>query len=381
MNTTIFYHKNCNDGYIAALVAYSFFKEQNMLDTVEFIPVQYNEPLPEEETYEGRVVYILDFSFSKEDTTKIIEAADSVIMLDHHETARKNLFTGERFLEGSVVETDDVNGSYILHTKTASITVDKKESGATLAYQHWGILIEDLDVRERLLYLSDHAKDRDLWKFELKDTKAVYEYSSTMGFNLETGYDYLVSVNMFHLDDQIELAQVRVDMRDELAKGYANKAHMIKFMGYTVPCVNVASNFASVVGDLLGKDHPFAIMFVVTKDKLILSLRSNQITGVNVEAIAKKLGGGGHVNAAGCSLPINWLRLLMNGSIDEKLIDDTTCEPTVPDEDYGPGSWKDFIKHLVLFLVTLLLLLAVIYYPPVTSQDIVIPDRALSKML
>ena len=129
MNTTIFYHKNCNDGYIAALVAYSFFKERGVLDTVEFIPVQYNEPLPEEETYEGRVVYILDFSFSKEDTTKIIEAADSVIMLDHHETARKNLFTGERFLEGSVVEKDDVNGSYILHTKTASITIDKKESG------------------------------------------------------------------------------------------------------------------------------------------------------------------------------------------------------------------------------------------------------------
>lgn len=346
MNTTIFYHKNCNDGYIAALVAYSFFKERGVLDTVEFIPVQYNEPLPEEETYEGRVVYILDFSFSKEDTTKIIEAADSVIMLDHHETARKNLFTGERFLEGSVVEKDDVNGSYILHTKTASITIDKKESGATLAYQHWGTLIDDLDVRERLLYLSGHAKDRDLWKFELKDTKALYEYSSTMDFNLEIGYDYLVNVNMFHLDDQIELAQVRVDMRDELAKGYANKAHLIKFMGHNVPCVNVASDFASVVGNILGKDHPFAVMFVVTKDKLILSLRSNQVTGVNVEVIAKNLGGGGHVNAAGCSLPLGYLQTLMNGGIDQKLIEDLTIQMTNTTNGEPVGFWKRFTTWL-----------------------------------
>jgi fructose-specific component phosphotransferase system IIB-like protein len=59
MSTTILYHKNCNDGLIAALNFYAYFKENNQLNDVIFLPVQYGEKLPNESMLKGREVYVV----------------------------------------------------------------------------------------------------------------------------------------------------------------------------------------------------------------------------------------------------------------------------------------------------------------------------------
>jgi hypothetical protein len=110
-------------------------------------------------------------------------------------------------------------------------------------------------------------------------------------------------------------------MRLELARAYASVATILPYGEKTFAIVNCASNFASEVGDVLGKDHAFAVMFVVSpKDKIVIaSMRSNAQTGVDVSVIVKQFGGGGHVNAAGFSFNYetepNMLIELLNGEL------------------------------------------------------------------
>lgn len=318
MRTTVLYHKNCNDGLIAALNFYALFMERNELDLVTFLPVQYGEELPPAELIKDRIVYVLDFSYSAEQMTELDKIAGHLTVLDHHESAIKNLFTGDRWLtnEANRVENEE-EGIYMLSSVKSLISVNKQMSGATLAHRYLIGRVRDVRVINTLKYLSIHAADRDNWVFEYADTKAVYEYVRTLGNDLQIVYEALFGEGraLSCLKEKVKQAQVRVDMRNELAGNYARLAKPIEFMGYTVPAVNVPSDFASVVGDILDKDAPFAVMYTVTNEKILLSLRSDKITGVNVQEIASKLGGGGHVNAAGGSITHAQLSDLLQGKI------------------------------------------------------------------
>lgn len=60
-NNLCIYHKNCSDGLAAALILWRLWQGEG-----DFIPMQYNDktPLPD---VTGRNVYIVDFSFSREE--------------------------------------------------------------------------------------------------------------------------------------------------------------------------------------------------------------------------------------------------------------------------------------------------------------------------
>jgi nanoRNase/pAp phosphatase (c-di-AMP/oligoRNAs hydrolase) len=193
--------------------------------------------------------------------------------------------------------------------------VNKERSGATLAYIEVGQFIKDNRVRTILEYLSRRAEDRDNWVFNYEDSKAVHEYVRSLGFDLAKVYEEVFAGNLNDLLAQISKAQIRVDMRDELARNYAKLAKPIEFMGYTVPAVNVPSDFASIVGDILNKDASFAVMYVVTDQKILVSMRSDKVNDVDVQAIAYSLLGGGHRHAAAFSLPHTELPSLLKGKI------------------------------------------------------------------
>lgn len=318
MNTTILFHKNCNDGLIAALNFYAYYKEREMLNEVIFLPVQYGEGLPDESVLKDRHVYIVDFSYTRPDMAKIVELAQEVTLLDHHESAIHNLFTGEKWLHnaGRVV-INEQEGNYFMKGINCTIDINKKRSGATLAFIEIGTFVQNSTIEEVLAYLSVRAEDRDNWVFQYEDSKAVHEYIRSLGSQLNDVYDALFSggKGMKELMYNVKAAQIRVDMRDELARNYAKLAKPISFMGHIVPAVNVPSDFASIVGDILDKDAPFAVMYTVTDQKILISLRSDKITGVNVQEIAAALLGGGHVNASGASIPHTELASLLKGKI------------------------------------------------------------------
>ena len=73
--------------------------------------------------------------------------------------------------------------------------------------------------------------------------------------------------------------------------------------GYTVPVVNATLLFSEIVGRL-AKGHPFAASFFVKANgERVFQLRSAP-DGVDVSALAKSAGGGGHKHAAGFTEPM-----------------------------------------------------------------------------
>ena len=169
--------------------------------------------------------------------------------------------------------------------------------------------------------MSNRVQDRDLWLYNYSDTRAVYEVLNSVPKTLEAWWDLIIETPEHVFKQMVHDADIRVKMRLELAKGYADKATIVPYKDKTIAIVNCASNFASEVGDILGKEHAFAVMFVVSpKDKIVIaSLRSNSETGEDVSKIAKSFGGGGHVNASGFSFnyeqePKKFLSL-MDGTI------------------------------------------------------------------
>lgn len=85
MKPLVIYHANCTDGFGAAFAAWL-----KLGDEAEYLPMEYGRSvganLP---MFDGREVYILDFSFSKPDMEDIFAEAKRVVWLDHHASVMK----------------------------------------------------------------------------------------------------------------------------------------------------------------------------------------------------------------------------------------------------------------------------------------------------
>ena len=79
---TIFYHRNCSDGFGAAWAAWKRYSGRLPLS---FVPYNYGDPLPEIPV--GQDVFILDLSFDPVYLALLRNRAHHVVLLDHHKSA------------------------------------------------------------------------------------------------------------------------------------------------------------------------------------------------------------------------------------------------------------------------------------------------------
>lgn len=78
------YHGGCDDGFGAAWAV-----RHALGDTVEFHPGAYGKPPP---SCRGRDVLLVDFSYKRPIMADIAGEARSVLVLDHHKTAKEDLY-------------------------------------------------------------------------------------------------------------------------------------------------------------------------------------------------------------------------------------------------------------------------------------------------
>lgn len=294
IKTSIVYHANCTDGMMAAFLFYLLYLGKDMLDQVEFIATNYGDKIP---TMQGEEVIIADFSFTHEQMNTEKFRDKRVTILDHHEKPAM-AFGGYKRYVG------------FCDSSCCNYTADfvQSMSGAGLAYEYITDkhgCFEGLseDIWQRLFKVVSLVQDRDLWLFKHEETRAMYELLNSVPKTFEAWHELLIQTSDLDFVRQLEASQVRVEMRLDLAKSYASKATVLPYRDTTFALVNVASNFASEVGNILSEKHAFAAMFVVSPSNgiVIVSLRSKSGTGADVNKIANRFGGGGHVNAAGFS--------------------------------------------------------------------------------
>lgn len=259
LKTLCIYHHACADGFAAAWAI-----RRALGDQVEFHPGIYGQQPPD---VTGRAVILADFSYKRPALLELAKQASTVLILDHHETARDDL--------------QDLPPNVLT-------VFDMARSGAVIAWQAFFP-----DTSPPLLF--DYVQDRDLWQFKLPNSREVTAALYSYPFEFDV-WDQLMEGSILPL-----ISEGRAILRKHqgdvaaLIKATARRAW---FGTVDVPIANVPYMFASDVGHELSKGEAFSATYYDDENGRRFSLRSSP-EGANVAKIAEAFGGGGHAHAAG----------------------------------------------------------------------------------
>lgn len=272
MTDLVIYHGNCPDGFCAAFIASKKFPDS------ELVPATYGHPPP---NVHGRDVLMVDFSYPRAVMLDMRDAATNLQVLDHHKTAEVEL------------------------QRLDFATFDMNRSGAALT---WDTLFPN---QTRPWYV-DYVQDRDLWRWALPNSKDVSAYIMALPHDLDE-WAILDSIPL----DLVMLSgkSIRAHIRGYVANIVAQKRRG-KLSGFTTDVVNAAyTNISDVCDELCNSGAEIGCGWFERGDgQMQFSLRSRG--DVDVSAIAKEHGGGGHKNASGFQMPFTQGRYLLDLILD-----------------------------------------------------------------
>lgn len=271
----IFYHSNCMDGLCAAWVTWHALQNKRAVDesNITLKAVHYQNPIPEFDYHPQDTVYIVDFSYPREELI-LLNHKCKVVVLDHHASAEKQLA--------------DLPFAYF----------DMNKSGAGMAWEYF------YGTATEMPYVVAMVQDRDLWKSELPGTKAFSTALQDdprrhdMAFWASMVNDHSV-VRELIVEGTVLVNQVNGILKNFIEK---EKYKIITWCGYKVALFNTTSLF-SEMGEYAYQQLPIDLSmsyFINQEGRVIFSLRAPK-GGVNVGELATRFGGGGHAGASGFS--------------------------------------------------------------------------------
>jgi oligoribonuclease NrnB/cAMP/cGMP phosphodiesterase (DHH superfamily) len=278
----IIYHNPCSDGVAAAWVVKHF------IPTAELIPCFAGKtPSNDIQYFYGKKIIFVDICPNKEYLMELKNLAEYITILDHHITAYKNL---ENISEENI--------NYVFNNNL---------SGCMIAWNYFS--------NEEMPWFLSYIGDRDLWKWELPYSK---EINTVLFEDDHTNFKGLTKLFDTPFDDNLyksfaERGKILVEFKDKLIKTAMKSAIHSKYKNkkiwlYTCP-PDILSEVGNALMDKNFKDNQkpdFAVCwrYNVMTHEYYISMRSNAIS-TDVSEICKELGGGGHRNAAGCTLSGN----------------------------------------------------------------------------
>ena len=264
----VIYHGGCPDGFAAAYALSNHFL-QSEDRTCDLVPGVHGQPPPD---VTGREVYLTDFSYRRPVLKEMCSKAASVVVIDHHISAEK-----------------DLKGLELEHGNLR-VVFDMHKSGAVLAWEFFH------DTPPPQLFL--HIQDRDLWTFALDGTNDIY--AALISRQLDIALMDQLCSTPGSLDLLLNEGGAINRYRRRMIDLHREKAVMANISGYQVPVVNCYEDIMSDLVGELAEGHPFAAGYQDQGELRKWSLRSRS-DGMDVSRIAASYGGGGHRNAAGFS--------------------------------------------------------------------------------
>jgi hypothetical protein len=271
------YHKNCLDGNGAAAIVKR--KEPDC----EFLSMQYSHQPP---TVLDRKVYIVDFGLSLEHMRALKAQASEVVWIDHH---------------ASQLSTHRALGWGVL---------DTSECGSTLT---WKVLFGELPPPPVLAYI----KDKDLWRWELPDSRAI-----AAGLSQTFPGDKFSGLLEADLAEMARIGRPLVEARNERVAKAVKLGTSIDapygMAGVRALVVNCNQD-QNEVGDHIcmasaagGLGYDLAIIYYRkgTTGQWVHSLRASEGGRIDCATIADRRGGGGHPSSACYLSPIQFLHSL-----------------------------------------------------------------------
>ena len=220
-NTICIYHSPCADGFGAAWAVW------RSMPNATFHPGVYGEAAPD---VEGKHVILVDFSYKADVLRDMAKVAHSVLVLDHHKTAEADL---RPLLKDGVVD-----GRF-----------DMTRSGAVMAWNYF-------HPRESVPQLLLHVQDRDLWKFELPDTRNISAALFSYPYDFETWTRLASRCEYPEPRAQLSLEGSAIDRAHQknLRELIPQTKRFMNIGGYVVPVANVPAGVRS------RRETPFGIL-------------------------------------------------------------------------------------------------------------------------
>lgn len=277
----IFYHYPCQDGLTSAWVANKYAKENSLSYALHGL--DHDKTLFPVDIKDKKILFI-DIAPNEERYIKLINESHSFYILDHHKT-------NQAFFDK-------------LDNKTNFI-FDMNKSGCRLA---WNYFYPNEHVPEFLLMVED----RDIWKWELADSKpfcnGLYTYISCTDTTQEA-FDLMTELYYHNnkVKEITEFGRILQKKTDNGIKWTAENAckKTYMFRGKKVCMVNASHESASDLGNYLvtNYDYDFAILWRYDHVTEMYNISMRSVGDkMDVSLLCKEFGGGGHKNAAGCSV-------------------------------------------------------------------------------
>lgn len=291
MKSIVFYHGNCLDGALAAWVW-----KLGMWPDAELVPCVYQATKPEHHIPAGEPhrIAILDFSFDPGQVASMMVDAEQVVLLDHHESARRK-FDAEGV--GEVFEA--LPNAQRIRDGESVVAFSQADSGAGMAFA-----VSRIDDTADYGHLVLAVQDRDLWKWQFPDSRAITAALEILILNPQDfakftggeGRDRLRMAGelLITVKDR-EVQRILGDMDWPVAFLAGHKVQLIPCPGWH------ASEVGNAVMSIKWYKYPFVALYRETESGGVkVSLRSSdEHPDIDVGQIASRFGGGGHANAAG----------------------------------------------------------------------------------
>lgn len=260
----VLYHGNCMDGFAGAWVAWKKFG-----DEASYL-AQERTSIPDIEIFKDKEVYVIDYSFTKEQMLSFEKVSKKFVCLDHHISAKEAVQSLKDYV------------------------FDTAYSGSYLA---WKFFFPE----EKVPLLIEYISDSDTWTHKLADYEDInaYIYRDT-----EKSSEFLYFEDLSKelsssegLDRAKRIGKLFREAHEKRVSIYEKKAELINFEGYDIYAVNAPRDIRSELGHRLAKKTGlFSMIFSYEKGIWKCSLRG--VKDFDVSVIAIKHGGGGHKNAA-----------------------------------------------------------------------------------
>ena len=294
----VVYHGGCADGTAAGWVFWQHAKNIKSFKMPEFWGAKYgDDPIPLEKV-RGKTVVVVDFSYDRGYTEKINGEAKQLVVLDHHKSHQKEL-------EGL---------SYAIF--------DMSRAGCQIAWDY--IYPPQTSGKARPNFIN-YIADRDLWTWKLPSSRAVnkalYLKNYTSSFE---EVDKLRTVKFEELAREGRVFVIYEDrILEKLSRFWSTRYFFsnpplrkglvliesvppsVRDPGPVYKVMLIEAVFLqSELGNNLSEAHPdhdFAVMyrFDVPSQTWYFSCRAREKSTLDLGAILKCYGGGGHPKAAG----------------------------------------------------------------------------------
>jgi len=273
MDTIVFYHHNCPDGFSAAWVVWRKLKDKATYKWLDYhAPFNYD--------FRGKTLYFLDVVPDKTDFLRLLKQ-NRVIVIDHH-------ISSEQMIK-----------------KAADYSFSLDHCAAVLAWHYFF-------PQKRLPRLLKYVEDLDLWRFRQSYSKEINAAISVVDFDFKQ-WDKLARrlETAKGRREYIKEGKLIMAYKNKMIEKISSRARPVMFAGQEALMVN-SSVLVSEIGNALVQRHAsVAIIWFESKNKRKISLRSDGT--VDVAKLAEKYKGGGHRAAAGFVLdikkPLPWKNL------------------------------------------------------------------------